>query len=125
MLILSFSIKEVSERFGIPPHTIRYYEKEGLLPNIQRDPYGNRIFEQKDLDWIDIMMRLRATGMSVVTLRKMVDLTVKGDSTILERKAILEKHKLELQRKQVKLDKANDAVNKKLLFYESFISVHS
>ncbi|KRF21776.1 MerR family transcriptional regulator [Paenibacillus sp. Soil787] len=120
-----FSIKEVSERLGIPPHTIRYYEKEGLLPHIQRDPYGNRKFEQKDLDWIDIMMRLRSTGMSIVTLRKMVDLTVKGDSTIPERKEILEKHKLELQRKQVELDKANEAVNKKLLFYESFISVHS
>ncbi|MFC5452600.1 MerR family transcriptional regulator [Paenibacillus aestuarii] len=121
---MSFSIKEVSEWFGIPPHTIRYYEKEGLLPNIQRDPNGNRMFEQKDMDWIDIMMRLRATGMSVVTLRKMVDLTVKGDVTIPERQAILEKHKLELQRKQVELDRANEAVNKKLLIYESLMSVH-
>ncbi|MBJ9989399.1 MerR family transcriptional regulator [Paenibacillus sp. S28] len=121
---MNFSIKEVSERLGIPPHTIRYYEKEGLLPNIQRDPNGNRMFEQKDVDWIDIMMRLRATGMSVVTVRKMVDLTVKGDVTIPERKAILEKHKLELQRKQVELDRANEVVNKKLLIYESMMSVH-
>lgn len=82
------------------------------------------MFEQKDVDWIDIMMRLRATGMSVVTVRKMVDLTVKGDVTIPERKAILEKHKLELQRKQVELDRANEVVNKKLLIYESMMSVH-
>lgn len=122
---MSFSIKEVSERLGIPPHTIRYYEKEGLLPPIQRDPYGNRLFEQRDLDWMDIMMRLRATGMSVVVIKQMVGLAAKGDSTIPERKAILEKHKLELQRRQLELDQANEALNKKLLIYESLLSVRS
>lgn len=122
---MSFSIKEVSERLGIPAHTIRYYEKEGLLPPIRRDPYGNRLFEQRDLEWMEIMMRLRATGMSGVVIKQMVDLAAKGDSTIPERKAILEHHKLELQRKQVELDKANEALNQKLAIYESLLSVRS
>jgi MerR family transcriptional regulator, aldehyde-responsive regulator len=122
---MSCSIKEVSEKLGIPPHTIRYYEKEGLLPPIQRDSYGNRMFEQKDLDWMDIMMRLRATGMSVELIKQMVNLSTKGHSTIPERKAILEKHKLELQRRQLELDKANEALNKKLLVYESLLSERS
>ncbi|RUT33665.1 MerR family transcriptional regulator [Paenibacillus zeisoli] len=119
---MSFSIKEVAEMLGIPPHTIRYYEKEGVLPSIGRDPHGNRMFEQKDLEWMDIMMWLRATGMSVAVIRQMVELAAKGVSTIPERKAILEQHKLELQRKQVELDKANEAVDKKLSIYESLLT---
>ena len=122
---MSFSIKEVSEKLGIPPHTIRFYEKEGLLPAIRRDPNGNRLFEHKDLDWMEIMLRLRATGMSVAVIKQMVALAAKGDSTIPERKAILERHKLELQRKQEELDKAKEALNKKLAIYESFLSVRS
>ncbi|WP_438445098.1 MerR family transcriptional regulator [Gorillibacterium sp. sgz5001074] len=122
---MSISIKEVSEKLGIPPHTIRYYEKEGLLRPIQRDRYGNRVFEQRDLDWMDIMMRLRATGMPGALIKQMVDLAVQGDSTIPERIAILEKHKLELQRKQVELDKAYEAVNKKLSIYESLLRERS
>lgn len=47
---MGLSIKEASERLEIPPHTIRYYEKEGLLPFIQRDEHGNRIFGSTDLD---------------------------------------------------------------------------
>ncbi|SDP03731.1 DNA-binding transcriptional regulator, MerR family [Paenibacillus sp. yr247] len=116
---MGFSIKEVSEKLGIPPHTIRYYEKEGLLPDIQRDGHGNRVFEQKDLDWIKLMTCFRVTGMPVAALKNIVDLAVQGDSTISERKAILENHKQELQKRQMELDEAFEAVNYKLSKYES------
>lgn len=116
---MSFSIKEASERLELPPHTIRYYEKEGLLPFIQRDQYGNRLFEQKDLDWINLMTCFRATGMTVAALKRIVDLAIMGDETIPERKAILENHKLELQRRQLELDRAFEAVNQKLSIYNT------
>jgi MerR family transcriptional regulator, aldehyde-responsive regulator len=64
-LTRTFSIKEVSERLGIPAHTIRFYDKEGLFPYVQRDPHGNRIFEQKDLDWMVLMGFFRKTGMAI------------------------------------------------------------
>lgn len=116
---MSFSMKEASERLGVPSHTIRYYEKEGLLPFIQRDRYGNRIFEQKDLDWMALMSCFRATGMTIAALKQIVDLANQGDSTLSERKTILENHKLELQKRQLELDKAFEAVNSKLLIYDS------
>ncbi len=116
--ILGFSIKEASERLGLAAHTIRYYEKEGLLPFIQRDQHRNRIFEQRDLDWINLMTCFRMTGMTVTALKQIVDLALQGDSTIPQRKAILEAHKLELTRRQVELDRAFDAVNQKLSTYE-------
>jgi DNA-binding transcriptional MerR regulator len=122
---LGFSIKEASERLGLPSHTIRYYEKEGLLPFIQRDQYGNRIFEQKDVDWIVLMTCFRATGMTVAALKRIVDLALQGDSTIPERKEILEKHKLELQKRQLELDRAFEAVNYKISSYDSLQTVDS
>jgi DNA-binding transcriptional MerR regulator len=119
---LGFSMKEASECLGLASHTIRYYEKEGLLPSIERDQYGNRIFEQKDLDWMQLMSCFRATGMTIASLKRMVDLAVQGDATITERKMILETHKLELNKKQVELDRAFEAVNQNLTIYESMMN---
>jgi DNA-binding transcriptional MerR regulator len=65
------------------------------------------------------MTCFRATGMTVAALKQIVDLAIRGDSTIHERKAILEKHKLELQRRQLELDRAFEAVNHKISIYNS------
>jgi MerR family transcriptional regulator, aldehyde-responsive regulator len=117
---LILSIKEASERLGIPPHTIRFYERKGLLPFLQRDSNGNRMFEQKDLEWINLLMWFRATGMTVADLKQFVQLAVQGESTIPQRQALLERHKLELQKRQLELDKAFEAVNQKLSNYEAY-----
>ncbi|MBO7746767.1 MerR family transcriptional regulator [Paenibacillus sp. MWE-103] len=116
---MQFTIKEASERLGIPPHTIRFYEKEGLLPHIRRNESGNRVFDDEDLDWIKLMACFRITGMTISSLKRIVDLALQGDSTIPQRKAILEQHKQELQRRQAELDVAFEAVNRKLTKYES------
>lgn len=116
--LMSFSIKEASERLGCPAHKIRYYEKEGLLPYIQRDEHGNRQFEQEHLDWMRLMSCFRATGMKVSTLKHMVRLALDGDSTIPQRKAILNQYKEELQRRQDELAEALAAVDNKLVIYE-------
>jgi DNA-binding transcriptional MerR regulator len=116
---LSFSIKDASVKLGIAAHTIRYYDKEGLLPFIQRDVHGNRIFEEQDLEWINLMTCFRVTGMPVAQLKHIVELALQGESTIQERKAILEEHKMVLKKQQSELDRAFEAVNYKLSKYES------
>ncbi|MCG7379773.1 MerR family transcriptional regulator [Paenibacillus sp. ACRSA] len=116
---MAFTIKEASERLGCPAHTIRYYEKEGLLPYIKRDQYGNRLFEQEHLDWINLMTCFRATGMKISLMKQMVNLALDGDSTIPERKMILNHYKEDLFRRQRELAEAIDAVNNKLSIYES------
>ncbi|MFC4779104.1 MerR family transcriptional regulator [Paenibacillus sp. GCM10023252] len=116
---MSFSIKDASDKLGIPAHTIRYYDKEGLLPFIQRDIHGNRIFEDKDLEWITLMTCFRVTGMPISQLKLIVDLALQGEATIHERKAILEEHKKVLKKQQNDLDRAFEAVDYKLSKYES------
>jgi Predicted transcriptional regulators len=115
---MSYTIKEASERLGCPAHTIRFYEKEGLLPFIKRDQHGNRLFEQDHLDWIRLMMCFRATGMKISLMKQMVNLALDGDATIPQRKAILNQYKEELFRRQNELAEALDAVNNKLAIYE-------
>ncbi|MFF2911616.1 MerR family transcriptional regulator [Paenibacillus sp. NPDC057934] len=113
-----FSIKEASEKLGCPPSTIRYYEKEGLLPNLKRDPHGNRMFEKKDLDWMRLMTCLRHTGMQVTDMKRIVKLAFEGDETVPLRREIFENHKKELLKRQKELDMAFEAVDKKLLKYD-------
>ena len=74
MSALSIQIKEAAERLGLPAHTIRYYEKEGLLPSLKRDEQGNRVFEPEDLKWIALMTCFRSTGMPVAALKQIVEL---------------------------------------------------
>lgn len=114
---MSYSIKEASEKLQLPSHTIRFYEKEGLLPSIQRDRHGNRIFEDSDLDWIALMTCFRTTGMTVASLKQMVHLAMEGDATLPQRKAILEQYKLDLQKRQHELDRAMEVVDYKLSVY--------
>lgn len=112
-----FTIKEVSEKLNCPAHTIRFYDKEGLLPDIRRDDHGNRLFEKRDIDWIRLITCFRATGMSVADLKKIVDLALQGDETIGQRRAILEAHQAEIKRKQQVLNEAFEAVSQKLEVY--------
>lgn len=115
---MHLSIKEVSEQLGISAYTIRYYEKEGLLPFLKRNNQGNRIFLDPDVKWLNLMTCFRSTGMPISSLKTMVELALEGDSTVDQRKEILENHKLELERRQKELDKAFHAVNEKLSLYD-------
>lgn len=119
-LWLMLSIKDAAERLGIPAHTIRFYERKGLLPFLGRDHNGSRIFSEKDLDWLNLMIWFRATGMTVADLQQFARLSVEGDKTIPQRQALLENHKLELMRRQTELNKAFEAVNRKLGHYEAY-----
>ncbi|GAU78370.1 carboxymuconolactone decarboxylase family protein [Fusibacter sp. 3D3] len=62
-------ISQVSERFKIKAHTLRYYESIGLIQNIERDASGKRAYSEKDLVWLDMIMRLRATGMPIEKMK--------------------------------------------------------
>ena len=85
---MSYTISEASEKTGIPPSTIRYYDKEGLLPNIQRKN-GIRVFEDIDLRLMGLLTCLKNTGMPIKRIKDYVDLTTKGDASLQERYDII------------------------------------
>lgn len=113
-----YTIKEVSEMMNLPAHTIRFYEKEGLLPFIKRDKNGYRTFRQEDLGWLDFITCLKVTGMAVSELREIITLTVSGEDNFDLRRSILLKHLEILNEKQKQLDKAFEKVDVKLKYFD-------
>ncbi len=86
---MSYTIKEAAERFHITPYTLRYYEKEVLLPSIRREENGHRLYNDTDLEWIQIVTCMRATGMSIAYIKSYIALCLLGENTIPERRQII------------------------------------
>ena len=83
------TIAEVAKKFGLTPDTLRYYERIGLLRNINRSPGGIRDYTDEDCRWVSYMKCMRAAGVSVETLIEYVRLFDQGAETIAARKKLL------------------------------------
>lgn len=81
---MSWTISEVADQMGIMPSAIRYYDKEGLLPNVKR-VNGIRVFDEQDIGWLRILMCLKNTGMPIKRIREYVELAKEGDASLGER----------------------------------------
>lgn len=73
------SIGQVAGRTGLSVHTLRFYENEGLLPDVRRDAGGRRVYGEDDLEWIAMCVNLRATGMPIPVIRRYVGFALDGD----------------------------------------------
>ncbi|MDR7242652.1 MULTISPECIES: MerR family transcriptional regulator [Priestia] len=115
---MEYHIKEAAAKVGLPTHTLRYYEQQGLLPFIKRDENGNRIFSESDIEWLEFIICLRKTDIALLELRKIVELTQEGDDTIGLRKQIFKKHREKMMEKQRELDAAFRKVETKIDYYD-------
>lgn len=114
-------ISEVAKRSGLSISTIRYYEKSGLCPFIQRGADGKRWFSKADADWLDLLASLRSTGMPLAEMRAFADLYASGGGKIPERKAVLLAHKQRLDNRQAELDLCRVILDRKLRRYDEMI----
>ena len=119
---MSYSIKEVSQKFNISAYTLRYYEKEGLLPSVQRNENGKRLYTDIDLGWIQIVGCMRATGMSIAYIKKYIDLCTKGNETVPERRKIILDQKKVIEEQLKKYTELLELVDMKLDYYDEKIS---
>ena len=85
-------ISQVSKLSGLSIHTLRYYEKEGLLKNISRNSSGRRIYSTIDIGWLEWIQRLKSTGMSLDEIKQFSNLRSLGDASITDRKNMLIDH---------------------------------
>ncbi len=86
-------IGNLAKRTGLSAHTIRYYERIGLLPRADRDPSGQRDYDASILIWIEFLGRLKTTGMPIREMLRYAALRAKGTDTGPERRALLEAHR--------------------------------
>jgi len=83
------TIQEVAKATGLTPHTLRYYERIGLIHPINREENTRRCYTAGDVGWIDFLLKLRATGMSIKDMQRYAELQRQGDETLPERVEML------------------------------------
>jgi DNA-binding transcriptional MerR regulator len=115
---MSLTIAETAERTGLTAHTLRYYERDGLMLAVDRSASGHRRYTDRDLEWIRMVTRLRSTGMPIREVRRYADLVRRGPGNEAERLSILRGHR---ERVRADLDAVTEhlrAIDHKIGIYE-------
>ena len=110
----TFSIQQVAEQTGLSIDTLRYYERIGLLEPISRAHNGHRRYTQHDLAWIDLLIRLRNTGMPRAQMVRFAELRRQGDVMLAERRHLLEEHQRSLEQHMRELEQHMAALQQKI-----------
>lgn len=114
------SIAEAAQRTGVSVHTLRYYERAGLVVTaIDRTTGGRRRYHQLDLDWITVCTKLRATGMPIRTIRRYAELVCAGRGNEDERLALLESHRADVVAKLAEIQQSLKIIDHKIDVYRS------
>ncbi|GAB1782730.1 MerR family transcriptional regulator [Priestia megaterium] len=120
-----FSIQQIASMTGLSTHTLRYYEKIGLIKNVQRAQTGYRQYTDFDLAWIQFLIRLRVTGMPMLKMKQFSDLRQKGESTITARKELLEEHYKDVLGKIEELELNSHRIEEKIAHYKKLETVEN
>ena len=100
-------------------HTLRYYEKEGLLPFINRDHTGNRSFNEDDLEWLSVICCLKNTGMPIKQIKQYIHWCLEGDHTMEDRKQMLIEHRREVLQQINELTHNLEKIDYKISHYDT------
>ncbi len=119
-----YSIQDVSKKTGLTAHTLRYYEKEGLIPSVERSQGGFRQYTDEDLERLGLIRCLKNTGMSIKEISRFVQLTREGDHTLEERVALLRSHRDQVIKKMEEMQQYLDKVNWKLNFFSEKLKAY-
>ena len=112
-----YSIQDVSKKTGLSAHTLRYYEKEGLLSHVERTPGGFRQYTDEDMEALGLICCLKNTGMSLQEITRFVSLTHEGDQTLRERVELLREHRESVISRMQEMQKYLEKVTWKLNFF--------
>ncbi|KAB7616218.1 MerR family transcriptional regulator [Amylibacter sp. SFDW26] len=110
-------ISEAASRSGLSIDTIRYYEKSGLVPAIERSSDGVRQFSPENVEWLTLLASLRETGMPMKKMQYFAELYAKGDTTVSEREQVLLEHSDHLEERRKTLERCADLLRYKLTCY--------
>ena len=112
-----YSIQEVSEKTGLKAHTLRYYEKEGLISGVERSRGGFRQYTDEDMERLGLICCLKNTGMSIREIARFVQLTHEGDHTLEEQVEMLRMHRERVLARMEEMQQHLDKVTWKLNYF--------
>lgn len=114
-----YTVGEMAQKLGVPASTLRYYDKEGLLPFVERSSGGIRMFRENDFEWLQVIRCMKKAGMSIKDIRQYIELSMQGDGTIDTRLEMF-RHQREVLTQQIQqLQHTLETVEYKCWFYEA------
>ncbi|OPH51860.1 hypothetical protein BC351_34155 [Paenibacillus ferrarius] len=121
-----YSIKQVTEKFHISPHTLRFYTDQDLIPGVVRDENNRRLFNDDALRWLKTILAFRSTGMSVKMIQSYLELYKQGDETIPERYNLLVEQQRLTKQQLSDLSQQLEVINEKVrTYYDSIKKIRN
>ena len=112
---MAYTVGEMAKRLGVPASTLRYYDKEGLLPQVERSPGGIRVFQE----WLRMIGCMKKAGMSIRDIRHYIQLSAQGDDTISDRLEMFRNQREVLCRRIEEMQHTLETVEYECWFYET------
>lgn len=116
---MPYTVGEMAKQIGVAPSTLRYYDKEGLLPFVERSGGGIRLFKDSDREWLAVIECLKKTGMPIREIKRFVDLCREGDATIDERLQLIKRRRDAVLKQMESLNETLSLLEYKLWYYET------
>lgn len=116
------SIGQVAERTGLSVHALRFYEREGLLADqVRRESNGRRVYTEDDVEWLDMCIKFRSSGMPLDTIRKYTDLVRQGPGNEQDRLALLRSHQDHVTSQIQDLTECLNVISHKVSVYQEHL----
>lgn len=117
-----YTVGEIAKILGIPFSTLRYYDKEGLLPFVERSSSGIRMFTEKDYEWLKVIECLKQSGLSIKEIKNFIDMAMQGEGSSLTKRLTLFQARRDAIKEQMKNMQATlDLLEFKCWYYEQAI----
>lgn len=118
---MGYSIGQAAQMTGLTAHTLRYYEKEGLLPFVKKSGSGLRVFSDNDIGWLQMIECLKGVGMPLKGIKQYIDWFIEGDSTLEKRLQMFKEQKANLEAQMAQLQKHMNKINYKIKLYSKAV----
>jgi DNA-binding transcriptional MerR regulator len=119
------TVAEAAAKAGVSAHTLRYYERAGLLARVDRNGAGHRDFTGEDIEWVVMVTRLRATGMPIRAIREYAELVRAGEGNEQQRLALLEAHRERVLEQLAKIERNLELVDYKIGLYRDRLATEA
>lgn len=116
---MAHTVGEMAKLLGVPASTLRYYDKEGLLPFVERSPGGIRMFRTSDIEWLQVIGCMKKAGMPIKDIRRYIELAMQGDDTIDKRLELFRRQKEALKQHIAEMQHTLKTVEYKCWYYET------
>lgn len=119
---MQYSIGETAKKMNISTATLRYYDKEGLLPFVERTSGGARVFSDHDFRWLNLIACLKKAGMPLKDIRQYIEMTMQGEETMEARLDMFRQQRMQILQQMEELQRTLDVVDYKCWYYETALA---